>query len=170
MCSDADAKPRCPSQGGPDREKTKLDYLTRQYGYYTTHMNQVFNFYLVAAALIATAFVQSLSGARPMETAGSQAIVVGGALLSLVFWLLHMRGFQIAGLLDDELAEVEGSFGVRFMKDRKKSQLKPFTNTTLFSLIYIGFIGAFIFAACQAPHWRNATDDSPRAALGSPLP
>ena len=134
--------------------KLRVDYVLRQYGFYTTHMNQVFNFYILAAALIAAAYVQSISADAQIELVGSQSIAVVGALLSTFFLGLHLRGFQIADILDDELKQLEPRLRVSFMRRRKESQFGPFKNTILFSLIYLVFIVGFLLAAFLAADWR----------------
>lgn len=154
-----------------DREfeetKLRIDYLSKQYGHYTGHMNQVFNFYIVSSALLTTAFVQSLSGPNPLERPWPSAIAVIGIILSLVFLCLHRRGFVIAGLLDKELLEAEKAIGIEFMQERAKTQRcsdgetkHPLRrNSFLFSTIYFVIAAAFLAAAmcafCTAP--RNGS-------------
>lgn len=131
-----------------ERLKLRADYLLRNYGFYTSHMNQVFSFYLVAMGLIANAFVQALLKTSEMEPWGARSIAFGGALISMCFCMLHARSNVIAGLLDDELRRVEFVLGeIHFQRNRKGS--RGAKNKHLFLALYFAFSVGFFAAGLE---------------------
>lgn len=180
-----------------ERTKARIEYLTKQYDYYTSHMSQVFNFYLISAALVAGAFVQSMSGAHPISANGSSAIAYAGAAMTFLFGLLHWRAFQVAEVLDDLLEkEAETELRTTFQKRRSQSQKilgfftprepksartstqsrKPWVrllylrNTNVFFLIYFFFFSGFFCVASQVEQFRSARADAQApAALVQPI-
>lgn len=144
-----------------ERARVRVDYLVRQYGFYTTHMNQVFTFYILASTIVMGGFVQLLSGPHPLHPIGSATIALTGIVLSELFRRLQERGFVIAGILDKELLDAEGAVGSTFTAERKKSHGGDNwkRNTWLFNMVYrvlmVVFALGLIYATLQCLAWGD---------------
>jgi hypothetical protein len=81
-----------------------LEHVTKWREFYTTSGLQVLYFFLVAAALLSTAYVSALNG-RLHFIAG--AIALGGVALSATAYLVGRRQRDVARLADPPMAELE---------------------------------------------------------------
>jgi hypothetical protein len=81
-----------------------LEHVTKWREFYTTSGLQVLYFFLVAAALLSTAYVSALNG-RLHVVAG--VIALGGVALSGTAYLVGRRQRDVARLADPPMAELE---------------------------------------------------------------
>jgi predicted Kef-type K+ transport protein len=125
----------------------RLEYLRDVYGIYSGHINSMFNFYLLVAALIAGAYVQTFDPDFALPRYVSLSVGTLGLLLSLIFLGVHFRSRTILDTVETALRVEEAVLfptGRGFLISVPES---PLGLKFLFPAAYGVFIVAFICMA-----------------------
>ncbi|MGA8193016.1 MAG: hypothetical protein WB902_06580 [Acetobacteraceae bacterium] len=89
------------------RRKDRVTYLLETYKLYHGHINTMFNYFLVLAALIANAYIQSMQKQAAISSNVSTSIAVFEALISWVALLIHKRSRALLDTIETGLGREE---------------------------------------------------------------
>lgn len=96
-----------PKVPAPDELRPlRLEYLRDCYSLCAGHINTMFNYYMIAAALAANAYIQALNPELQLPRSVPFWIAMAGLALSLIFFLVHMRSRMMIDTVET-LLEVE---------------------------------------------------------------
>ena len=135
--------------------KIALDHATRIYESRTSNGLQVLNYFLVAVAVLAAAYVSALNGR--LHTVGC-AIGLAGVPLSMVAYLVGRRQRDVARLAEVPIREIQGILADRLaigslqMTARAEEQRKEWwrsstmLSTAIFTLATLVSISAGVYA------------------------
>lgn len=88
-------------------QEQRLSYLRDLYGFCANHINTMFNFYMVAAALVGNAYIQTLNPEWGLLNKVPVTIAGMGLLLSIIFALVHLRSRMMIDGLEDAMKREE---------------------------------------------------------------
>ncbi len=128
-----------------------LEHVTKWREFYTTSGLQVLYFFLVAAALLSTAYVSALNG-RLHFIAG--VIALGGVALSATAYLVGRRQRDVARLADPPMAELESRLAsivrvdsLRMSQPAEESRRQWWRNATVMASVMFPMAAAVSVAA-----------------------
>lgn len=130
----------------------RLNYLLNLHGVYAVHVNTMFNYFSVAAALLVTAYAQSLDPAWKLPGAVPFALSSMGLALSIIFLGIHNRSRSLLSTIESALEREENTMfdaGQGFFNHKQKDvKGRPiydyqFPLKILFPSAYLVFVLAF---------------------------
>lgn len=149
--SDQQLERHSPSQLDP-RVVERLAYLRDLIGTYTEHVNNMMNYFLVAAGLVLNACVQSFASGLAIDPLARSGLAGVGVLLSLIFLGIHLRSYDLLRDLEAQAALAEPEIfppgtGVFQEALRRKGMLRM---KWLFPTAYTIFAVTFLIIALVA--------------------
>lgn len=144
-----------------DLRRQRLSYLVDMYKLYHGHMNSMFNYFLILAGLIATAYVQSSSAAAKIDKAIPACIALFGALMSYISLRVHQRSRQMIDTIENGLREEEKKMfkqGGGFLNAPIERRSWLGRHKYQFPLTYWAFISAFSLLTIYAWALRQEVD------------
>ena len=135
-----------------EKAKVRLSYLMDMYKLYHGHINTMFNYFLILAGLIATAFVQSTQNSSDLHgTEVPTAIAIFGCVLCGIGWAIHLRSRALLDTLEKLLRIEEDKM---FDKDGGYLTFNPKAwffsrHKYQFQAIYLLFCLGFLAAAAS---------------------
>jgi hypothetical protein len=158
-----------------NKDNDKRTYLLEIYKAHVTHINTMFNFFLVAAGLIGNAYIQSFLKTIQISPYVSVCIAMLGTIFSLMFFLIDQRSREMLNIVGNSLSIQEDKLfteGDGFYKILNK-QRKPWflRHRYQFPLTYLAFMLVFGLATVYALAyagipWFNSSSAPPGAPSG----
>jgi tellurite resistance protein TehA-like permease len=144
-----------------EARKQRLNYLLEIYKLYLGHINTMFNYFLIIAGLIATAYVQSMNAATQIDKAVPSSISLFGAFISYIALRIHIRSRDMldqieSGLRREEEAIFQPGGGFLMAELPRRGPLGR--HKYQFRATYWAFVFAFLVMAAYAWALRQGAD------------
>ncbi|WP_237152311.1 hypothetical protein [Oryzibacter oryziterrae] len=83
-----------------DVDKERLKYLNEAYKTYITHINSMFNYSILVLSILCNGLINSLSDDRLNSTIAPAVIATVSFMVSVIFWLIHLKGRQLLDTIE----------------------------------------------------------------------
>ncbi|GAA0577013.1 hypothetical protein GCM10009416_14520 [Craurococcus roseus] len=144
-----------------EASQQRLDYLLDIYKLYHGHINTMFNYFLIIAGLIATAYVQSMNVATQIDKAVPACISLFGAFISYIALRIHIRSRDMLDAIERGLCREEGRMfepGRGFLTADLPRRGLLGRHKHQFRITYWAFVFAFVAMAAYAWTLRQGID------------
>jgi hypothetical protein len=144
------------AQSETELRKQRVAYLVEVYKLYHGHINTQFNYFLIIAGLLFTAYVQSMSATAAISKAVPVSVAFFGAFMSFIGLRIHIRSRDMLDTIECGLSREEevmfekgGGFLTaptprRWLLGRHKTQFR----VTVFEIWQIDAAGRLPFFDC----------------------
>ena len=142
-----------PLDGSATEKNQRLSYLLDVYKLYQSHINTMFNYFLLTSGLLANAYIQVLQ----KQVVLSVSVAVFGALMALMSLFIHIRSRELLDTIEAGLTVEERNLfstdtpGFLIARPKHPQWFRGHKHQFrfMYGVVVFGFFAMAIYAVCE---------------------